>query len=492
MYPDLEEVKLDLELDNMIRGQTRQGLADHDIYRIRVKAKDSRASGGSQESSFSDAVNLIDNPLLTSGGKVYVEADSTTVKLVWHLEAARSNYQILRRPLGTFGIGRNAISHKDAAWAQDRAWPYYRAGVSFPATNPGDEPVTGLTEETVHAFQLNFESGGEKFFSARDAYAWVSPDQFPGNDERVATFPFFGHHGDRVYRYAICDSDFPTSHLEAWKTVIQKAMEEWQAASGGLVQTTRQFTGGCLTAPLNSSPSRKYIQSDDANNEIRMLDLPETGDKIFSFPEFKSDVFKVCLSGAEVDAYVTSFHGYAGLAIQDAVFREELSALIEKLATRRLPALGVPYLTPDEASLFAFLLSGAAAGTREAENELEGVDITFKLFDLQGAPKTPHTIKFNTCMDSMGTRGAHREYVLALHEIGHALGLSGFDYSDFLRTQEQPPHAAHPTIPTTVMNYNEETRTEWFNWWNNAYNESDCSPHPFDILALYSLYQKAQ
>ena len=37
---------------------------------------------------------------------------------------------------------------------------------------------------------------------------------------------------------------------------------------------------------------------------------------------------------------------------------------------------------------------------------------------------------------------------------------------------------AHPTIPDSVMNYVNFTRTE-----------PDCSPHPFDIMIIYALYQ---
>ena len=61
-------------------------------------------------------------------------------------------------------------------------------------------------------------------------------------------------------------------------------------------------------------------------------------------------------------------------------------------------------------------------------------------------------------------------YRTALHEGGHALGTSGFDPS---RGGLYIP--AHPNIADSVMNY--ET-------------EPDCSPHPFDILKVYALYQK--
>ena len=51
---------------------------------------------------------------------------------------------------------------------------------------------------------------------------------------------------------------------------------------------------------------------------------------------------------------------------------------------------------------------------------------------------------------------------------------------------------AHPDIPDAVLNYDKEVdenfpfndRLEMQNRW-----EADCSPHPFDILAIYALYQ---
>ena len=61
------------------------------------------------------------------------------------------------------------------------------------------------------------------------------------------------------------------------------------------------------------------------------------------------------------------------------------------------------------------------------------------------------------------------------HEAGHALGLSGFSLPRVLR---QSYEMAHATIPDSVMKYVNFTRTE-----------PDCSPHPFDIMIFYALYQ---
>ena len=67
-------------------------------------------------------------------------------------------------------------------------------------------------------------------------------------------------------------------------------------------------------------------------------------------------------------------------------------------------------------------------------------------------------------------------------EIGHALGLSNAgeaskyisEYSD-----DEIYVISHPTIPDSVMSYYGRT----------GISEPDCSPHPFDIMAIYALYQ---
>ena len=45
----------------------------------------------------------------------------------------------------------------------------------------------------------------------------------------------------------------------------------------------------------------------------------------------------------------------------------------------------------------------------------------------------------------------------------------------------------HPTIPGSSVNY------DWVNIYGydrvQTYYEPDCSPHPFDIMAIYALYQ---
>ena len=59
-------------------------------------------------------------------------------------------------------------------------------------------------------------------------------------------------------------------------------------------------------------------------------------------------------------------------------------------------------------------------------------------------------------------------------------GLAGFDSIDLL-SSTAIYEEAHPSIPGAVMNYDTLIPS--------VANEPDCSPHPFDILAMYALYQ---
>ena len=69
------------------------------------------------------------------------------------------------------------------------------------------------------------------------------------------------------------------------------------------------------------------------------------------------------------------------------------------------------------------------------------------------------------------------------HEVGHALGLSNSAAPlEYLSLTSAAGYViSHPTIPDSVLNYDKYVR--------GGIEEADCSPHPFDIMIIYALYQ---
>ena len=99
---------------------------------------------------------------------------------------------------------------------------------------------------------------------------------------------------------------------------------------------------------------------------------------------------------------------------------------------------------------------------------------------------------FNMCQPRVGDRkdldsGMFHVYKSVLHEAGHMLGLSGFSYGEAARGDFYG--MSHPTIPDSVMNYDEKPDENLDSNGTHVRFEPDCAPHPFDIMALHALYQ---
>ena len=80
-------------------------------------------------------------------------------------------------------------------------------------------------------------------------------------------------------------------------------------------------------------------------------------------------------------------------------------------------------------------------------------------------------------------------FALALHEAGHALGLSGFSFDDLILHREPLYETSHSTVPDLVMNYDREVFRFYPPAMNSGFMEHDCAPHPFDLMDLFALYQ---
>ena len=268
-------------------------------------------------------------------------------------------------------------------------------------------------------------------------------------------------------------------------------------------------TGSCPQV-TGVDPTLAFILQDDSQNNVRMFDVPN-GKDIYAFPEFKSDTFKACLN-SEANACVSSFYSYSGLDISDHL-NQQARLRISQLVT-----------SGNWAGLLDILLTSYR--DREAMNAIPSADISFNEANFGSSYlNILSEVEFNTCLPALGAQSApddfgYKAYGVAVHETGHALGLSGFSVRDLiyfaastavnelpfpapfvnliqLINEAEPQHyiAAHPTIPDSVMNYDSFDATKRSTPYIrhprvvHGFAEPDCSPHPFDVLAVFALYQ---
>ncbi len=79
---------------------------------------------------------------------------------------------------------------------------------------------------------------------------------------------------------------------------------------------------------------------------------------------------------------------------------------------------------------------------------------------------------FNPCPNT--NDNYNNPYSSLVHEAGHALGIRAAS-----KKAADSRLQGHPSITDSIMNYSTVTGVV----------EPDCSPHPLDIMAIYTIYQ---
>ena len=355
-----------------------------------------------------------------------------------------------------------------------------------------------IAGKDIYAIQLVYggtseDSSGDPIihpviFSARDVYVWPSghpprrTSHMEGNPlqyERIATYPFFGHHKGGTYNYRICEFShlpyFVEQAFPSWQKLVNRAMDEWQdAVPVPVVTLSYDEISECspqTATGINNDIAISLISATDANrkqSEIRVISQSgflNVGQHVIGMP---TDLFRLCFTHASQVACSSSQTAYRDGA--------------------RYPGKPVP--SADIWVKYDFVLQFILTDESN-RNYLE----------------VPEAVKFNKCFPEMGE--GHDLYRVMLHEIGHALGLAnspGFPDKDLAGSDIIPPHIeydddysdrdkyliTHPTITDSVISYQQTARlTSGGLLLETSISDHNCSPQPFDTMAMYALYQNA-
>ena len=442
-----------IDLDDIVNSK---GLGHENYFKLWVVAKDkARVKSDSEDSK---KIRIIDNPLLIEKGRAYGSRDDRAV-LVWKRIANVDYYIVEYRQLGNRGRWwpLPGYTHADTSWPANENWPYYSDFFPNPQTIPqpsrGDTipaTVLGLDRGKLYAFQVNYvTSGGEKVFSARDAFVWPSSER-PPRRSRIATYPFFGYWEGGRYNYTVCSDTFdkpdtPDDESSEWTALIGHAFEQWEQAVPDRVTVTRVFES-CTVDGVdidNDVPFTLIGALFNKSNEVYMVDTSSWYSAIL--PLISDNKLFLCIEVAPACVLSTRY--------TDVDWRW-------------------PFTTPRVKALEDGSVDVLVNASRHASDK-----------DIPGNDEIVHSgdTRFNTCRIETQDNDFYN-YELMVHEAGHALGLSG--YEPLLSWVSHKP--AHPSIPDSVMNYNSKVSRAIV---PQDFGEPDCSPHPFDIMAIEALYQ---
>ena len=455
-----------IELDNIMTvGGSDVGLAHASAYQFQVRA---RVGGGHVTAmAFSTPVAIVDSPIKSINGDSSGVSGSNgkmVVKLEW---AANRQYTIRYRKLPdnhhqipTMGMA----GWQPTSAASDMDWT---EPTPTPTVTPNDSVkyvVTLPEREKVYAVQASYTDGsGLTTFAARERYVWPS-NRAAGNGERVATFPVKYRLANKTYYYRICENSFPQSIRVDLEAYIDHAFSQWELATDDWVSFEHDDSLNCEYYLAFLTPIRESIQQltpDPAN-------LP---------------------SDAVIEAHVN------GLLSQYRVVGIITPARVARaLAHSREEQVSEIYMIDDESlhisdALIQEISTHVGHGWcrsictttdvtyNDDGDQIISHDIKVRSSYFEGSPlmfpgidkvASKDDIRFNACPWSSPSIDWKR-YKGLVHEAGHALGIG--DGTDGM---DQDRH--HPQIEDALMSY-------------TTPDDYDCSPHPFDIMAIFALYQ---
>ena len=432
--------RYDIDLTSILMDSSK-GLDDIDAFQFRV-----RATGfpdiGILDSGYSDLIMIKDSSIISINGNS-IGADAGRALVKWNRQSDATSYTLRWRMLGL----SNERPHTDPDWRLDSD--------SLPESYTDEETITDPSQvaftiepldlDVIYAVQLSYKrivnGREERVFSARDHYVWPSTTPADGGD-RIATFPL--KQRNKTYSYVFCEDTFPKGNASSWRDFIKHAFSQWEIATDHLVSI------------------RRIIAIDGKQAECADYEMFVTGirDGVIEYMEQQRPL----PTFVQVEAHAqTLLLTLDGTGIESTI--NEDKSLSEVLMSLEVDDLLEQVGVFDElATKIKASRRQCGPGYRACTSREDNPDIILERSVFENDSLTlPNHTRLNSC------GGASTLYGTLLHEMGHALGVTG-------GTTGSSRQRAHPQIPDSVV-----SSTDYFGY--------DCFPYPFDVLAMYALYQ---
>ena len=485
-----------IALDNVLPSLTDLVGLQEPPYAYEVYVKALSTGTGISDTGFAEQLIMIDTPITQADGKSKLAYGMAT--LAWNAvdspevlgsAYANGNYHFRYRRMG----GQLDSNYWDPTiYLNDLPTGY--------VGNKTSHVIPFLNLNDIYAIQLKYDlitpTRTTRVYSARDVYVWAAPpsdaehgNQFP--EDRLASYQFFGHWPDRQFHYTICENTFdPTADQTPWTQMINHAYANWQATSAKLITVhpntaTCEFPVPVLAGLFNIDTPGDYSPDDTSfgmvmstfnrTNQIYMVNVADWRDNPVEYAKVTLNEVFLCIFSAPA------------CVISSDYYNTERSANL-KLDRSRFT------LKMQPGSVDMLINREKLGRTSRPNFDPRNVPGINQVYDDDDIP-------FNTCLNRDGSRvsnlntddaGTFFPYKTVVHEVGHTLGLSGYQLrkviEDLTTSQQEASYVmSHPTIPDSTMNYDSRVRRNHVS--GIVRFEPDCSPHPFDLMALYALYQ---